>query len=122
MGNVTASRDIRGLRSIIDEEYGEMLIDEVAPAVERGWKGEISHLGVIDKGTYLEAVRVTDVTESGDVLTVMIEAPEASGYAAVIKRRGEGDYVGRRVAGEGIQAVEGEIGAALDRAADRVKG
>lgn len=122
MSNVIASRDLRGLRSIIDEEYGQSLIDEVAPALERGWKGQITGLDVVDKGTYLEAVRVTDVTESGDVTTVMIEAQEAAGYAGAIRRKGESDYVGRRVAEEGIRAAEDAISEALERTADRVKG
>ena len=122
MNSLTVSKDLRGIRSIIDEEYGEALIDEVAPALARGWKRESTQLEVIDKGTYLEAVRVTDVSRSGDVTTVMIEAPEAAGYAGAIKRKGESDYIGRRVAEEGIRAADDAIGDALDRAGERVKG
>src|SRR6187455_1528699 len=89
------------LDSIIEREFGRALIEDVAPAIARGWKGRIEALDVIDTRTYLNAVRVTSVLDEGDGLTAMVEAPEASSYDAVIKRRGESDYVGQRVAEEG---------------------
>jgi hypothetical protein len=77
---------------------------------------------VIDTGNYLHAVRVTGSEGSGDGFTVRVEAPEAEGYAGAIRRKGESGYVGQRVAEQGIEAAEGDIRAALDKAGKKVQG
>lgn len=114
--------DLLRLPDIVEGEFGRALVDEIAPAIARAWQGRIIALDVIESRTYLNAVRLTEVHDVGEGLTATVEAPEAAGYAAAIKRRGESDYVGRRVAEEGIRAAGPDIEAALDHAGDRVKG
>lgn len=122
MSEPIISAAVQHLDDIVEQEFGRAVIDDVAPAVARGWTGRIVTLDVIDSRTYLDSVRVTGVYDVGEGLTAMVEAPEAAGYAGAIRRKGESDYVGRRVAEEGIQAAEGDIKAALDHAGDRMRG
>ena len=84
-------------------EFRGALVDEIAPAVERHWKGEIEELDVIDSRTYLNSVGVDG--ESGGVFTVTVDSGAASGYASAIKRGhgGDYDYVGQRVAELGVE-------------------
>jgi hypothetical protein len=120
MSNPVIPDGVERLGSIIEDVFGRALVDEIAPAIANAWKGNIVALDVIDSRTYLNAVRVTDI--SGAPGEVIIEAPEAAGYAGAIKRKGDADYVGRRVAEEAPKAAEGEIKAALDRAGERLNG
>jgi hypothetical protein len=124
MSEVYISPAIFQLPNLTKEAFGDAQ-DDIAQKIAGNWKGRIIELDVIDTHTYLSAVAVQDeVQESGDMRTVMIEAPEAAGYASAIKRGHDGDYdyVGQRVAEEGIKTSDGEIKSALDRAGDRVKG
>jgi len=114
------SNDLKNLDRIIGDEFSRALTDEIAPDVAARWKGKVVEYDVIDTGSYLESIGVGDVSEGRDGATFVVEAPGAP-YAGAIKRRG-GDYVGRRAAEEGIEAADADINAALDRAADRVKG
>jgi hypothetical protein len=121
MSEIYVSPAINQLPSLIKEAFSDAQ-DDIAQKIAGNWKGQIVGVDLIDTGTYLQAVRATDTLDHGEVRTVMIEAPEASGYAAAIKRKGESDYAGRRVAEEGIKVSDAEIKSALDRAGDRVKG
>ncbi|HEY0003730.1 MAG TPA: hypothetical protein VGB17_02880 [Pyrinomonadaceae bacterium] len=120
MSEVFISESVRHLDRIALEVFRGAQ-DEIAREIAANWKGQIIHVQLIDTGNYLQSVRVTDTEESGDSRTVMIEAPEAGGYAGVIKRKGESDYVGRRVAERGIERSEGAIGAIMDRAGNKLK-
>jgi len=111
---------IRELERVIVSAFSEAQ-DKSADAIAAGWKGEIVELDVIDTGNYLQAVRVTDTVADGETRIVMVEAPEAGGYAAAIRRRGESDYVGRRVAEQGIGRADGAITQALERAGAQVR-
>ncbi len=102
------------------EAYFSVAQDKSAQAIAREWKGAIVSIDLIDTGNYLAAVGVEGVAASGSTRTVTIGAERASGYAAAIRRKGESDYAGQRVAEEGIRAADGEIQAALDRAGDRL--
>jgi hypothetical protein len=118
------SEDLQRLPSIVSEAFGDALIEDVAPAIARAWKGQIVALDVIDTRTYLEGVAPGEPVETGDGVTVEIESIPAAGYAGAI-RRGRGgsyDYVGRRVAEQGIEAAEGDIRAALNKAGRKVRG
>lgn len=117
------SSDLLRLDRIIEQEFGAVLIDEVAPAVARHWKGQIETVGAIDSRTYLDAVSPGEAFNDGDGLTVMVEAPAARGYSDVVERgRRDGSQVGRFPAQRGVEAAEGDIKSALDRAGDRVRG
>ncbi len=85
------------------------------------WRGEIIAIDLIDTGTYLSAIRVGDVMESGGVRTVPVIAPEADSYAAAIKRKADSDYAGQRVAEEAIEASDNSIIDELDRAGNSLK-
>jgi len=120
MNEVYLSPAIRELERVIVSAFSDAQ-DAAAASIAAGWKGEIVELDVIDTGNYLQAVRVTDTVEEGETRTVMVEAPEAGGYAAAIRRRGESDYVGRRVAEQGIAQATGAITQALVRAGAQVQ-
>jgi hypothetical protein len=117
------SGDLLRLGDIVEEEFGATLIDEVAPAVARHWRGQIEAVGAVDSRTYLDAVEPGEAFNSGEGLTVVVEAPEAGGYSDVVERgRRDGSQAGRYPAQRGVEAAEGDIKAALDRAGDRVRG
>lgn len=117
------SRDLERLGDIVEQEFGAALIDEVAPALARHWKGEIEAVGAVDSRTYLDAVEPGEAFNSGEGLEVVIEAPAARGYSDVVERgRRDGSQVGRYPAQRGVEAAEGDIKSALDRAGDRVRG
>jgi hypothetical protein len=121
---VHISDDLRGLPGIVEETFGAALVDDVAPAIAQAWKGQIVALDVIDSRTYLDNVAPGEAVEGAEGLTVEIESVPASGYASAIKRgrAGSYDYVGRRVAEQGIEAADGDIRAALDKAGKKVQG
>jgi len=104
----------------IDLQFAEAQ-DRVAEHLRDAWKGQIVAIDLIDTGTYLQAVGVEEVFESGDVRTVTISSGRASGYAAAIRRKGESDYAGQRVAEEGIRISDSEINRELERAGARLK-
>ena len=118
------SEDLRKLPAIAEETFRAALVDEIAPAIAAKWRGKIIELDVIDTRRYLEGVRPGEPAEGSGVVTVEIESVPASGYASAI-RRGRGgnyDYVGRRVAEEGLAESDGDIRAALDGAGRKVRG
>jgi hypothetical protein len=116
-------RDLERLGDIIEQEFGAALIDEVAPAIARHWKGAIEEVGAVDSHTYLDAVEPGEAFNGGEGLVVIVEAPAARGYSDVIERgRRDGSQVGRYPAKRGVEAAEGDIKSALDRAGDRVRG
>lgn len=120
---VHISDDLRRLPALVEETFRDALVDDIAPAIAREWKGQIVGLDVIDTRTYLEGVAAGDPTEGAGGVTVTVESEPASGYASAI-RRGRGgnyDYVGRRVAEQGIEAADGDIRAALDKAGKKVQ-
>jgi hypothetical protein len=119
----STSADLLRLGDIVEQEFGAALIDEVAPTIARHWKGAIQEVGAVDSHTYLDAVEPGEAFSEGGGLVVIVEAPEARGYSDVIERgRRDGSQVGRYPAKRGVEASEGDIKAALDRAGDRVRG
>jgi hypothetical protein len=121
---VHISEDLYRLPSIVEEAFAAALIDDVAPAIAREWKGQITALDVIDTRTYLEGVAPGEAVGGGNVLTVEIESAPAAGYASAIKRgrAGSYDYVGQRAAEQGLEAADGDVQAALDKAGKKVRG
>lgn len=116
-------RDLERVGDIVAEEFGRALIDEVAPSIARHWKGQIEAVGAVDSHTYLDAVEPGEALAAAEGLTVIIEAPAARGYSDVVERgRRDGSQVGRFPARRGVEAAEGDIKSALDRAGDRVNG
>jgi hypothetical protein len=124
MSQVILSDDLKRLPSIVQQEFRASLKDEIAPAIAEHWQGRIVDLDVIDSRTYLEGVAADDPIETNDLYTINIESKPASGYASAIKRghKGDYDYVGQRVAEEGIEQSDGDIQAGLDKAGKRVAG
>jgi hypothetical protein len=123
VSRVLISDDLLHLGSVVAEEFKSRLVDEIAPALAKHWKGEIEELDVIDTGRYLAGVAPDEQSSSGDVTTIVIESKPASGYAAAIKRghKGNYDYVGQRVAEQAIERADAEIRAALDGAGKRIE-
>src|SRR5687767_6858271 len=121
MNNVTLSPDLKRLPSIIAQVFKGALVDDIAPALERGWRERTVALDVIDTGTYLRGIDAGQPTESGDVFSVIIDTKPAESYAGAIKRgHGVYDYVGQRAAEEGVDRADPDIRAALDRAGREV--
>lgn len=120
--------DLVRLPSIIEAEFGRAVIDDIATAIAREWKGQIVEVRAVDSSTYLDAVEPGEPVDTPGGLTVTVEAPEARGYSDVVERgwrtrgRGQESYRGRYPAKRGVEAAEGDIRDALDRAADRVRG
>lgn len=115
--------DLDRLGDIVADEFGRALIENVAPAIARHWKGQIQAVEAVDSRTYLDSVEPGDAFNAGEGLTVIIEAPEARGYSDVVERgRRDGSQAGRFPAQRGVEASEGDIKAGLDRAGDRVRG
>jgi hypothetical protein len=118
------SEALRRLPSVIEETFRAALVDDIAPAIAREWKGQIVGLDVIDTHTYLEGVAPGEAVETAGGATVTIQSEPAGGYASAIKRGkgGSYDYVGRRAAEQGFEAADGDIKAALDKAGKKVQG
>lgn len=114
---------LRRLPAVIEETFRAALVDDIAPAIAREWKGQIVGLDVIDSRTYLEGVAPGDPVETAGGVTVTVESEPAAGYASAIKRGkgGNYDYVGQRVAEQGVEAADGDIRAALDKAGKKVQ-
>lgn len=94
--------------------------DVIAERLAAGWKGQIQAIDLIDTGNYLSAVEVEGIEATGDVRTVTVGAERASAYAAAIRRKGESDYAGQRVAEDAIKAADAEIKSELERAGRRL--
>ena len=120
MSQVQISSDLLRLPQVIQLAF-EGAQDRAAAHLAGAWRGRIRAIDLIDTGNYLQSIRVGSVLESAGVRTVSVEAPEASGYAAAIKRKGESDYAGQRVAEEAIKTSDAEIVRELDRAGNSLK-
>lgn len=120
MSTVRTSNDLSRLPEIVLREFSAAQ-DEAAEVLAREWRGQIIAIDLIDSGNYLQAIEVGGEQLSGDVRTITIDAERASGYAGAIRRKGEADYAGQRVAEDAVRTAEPGIRAALDKAGDRIR-
>jgi hypothetical protein len=125
---VTISRDLLTLDAVVAREFAAAQ-DGVAEEIAIAWRDAVEAVGAVDSRRYLDSIDVRARAErTGDVRTLLIEAPAAEGYSDVVERgwinrgRGQESYPGRHPAQKGIEEADAHVGTQLDGAGRRIEG